>query len=176
VTVYWNGRLVHDDVAIPHPTGSRRARGESASEGLGVQIGTLVLQDHASGRRARCGSGMSGSRRWSGRSYEPGPWADLFDPDRPEDWIVRGGAAGYELVGGELIGTTRPNIPNSFYTSARAYGDFELVYEAKTDPRLNSGVQIRSGLIGGEAALAGGAAGLPGGAGPLGPGVQRGGL
>ncbi|MCC5822428.1 MAG: DUF1080 domain-containing protein [Phycisphaerales bacterium] len=150
LTVYWNGRLVHDDVAIPHPTGSRRARGETAGERLGVQIGPLVLQDHAS----RAEGAVRFRNVWIAplerASYEPGPWEDLFDAERPDDWIVRGGEAGYELRGGELIGTTRPDIPNSFYTSARSYGDFELVYETKVDPRLNSGVQIRSALIGGE--------------------------
>ena len=150
LTVYWNGRLVHDDAAIPHPTGSRRARGESAGDGLGLQIGPLVLQDHASGAEGPVRFRNVWIAPLEPVSYEPGPWRALFDPARRGDWIERGGGARFGLLDGELVGTTRPNIPNSFFTTARSYGDFELVYEAKVDPRLNSGVQIRSALIGGE--------------------------
>ena len=37
--------------------------------------------------------------------------------------------------------------PNSFLTTRRHYGDFVLEYEFKVDPRLNSGVQVRSHSI-----------------------------
>lgn len=63
--------------------------------------------------------------------------------------MVRGGRAGFEVRAGELVGTSTPRLPNSFYTTRKTYADFELIYEARVDPRLNSGVQVRSELIGG---------------------------
>ena len=44
--------------------------------------------------------------------------------------------------------TSTPNSPNTFWTSSKEFGDFELSYEAKVDSRLNSGVHVRSAVIG----------------------------
>lgn len=59
-------------------------------------------------------------------------------------WVQRGGKATYAVVGKELVGTSVLNTPNSFLCTEKTYGDFILEYEFKVDPRLNSGVQIRS--------------------------------
>ena len=71
-----------------------------------------------------------------------GPFEDLLVSD--EDWVVRGGEAEFALEDGVLVGTSRPGTPNTFYTSRKRYGDFELLYEFLVDDELNSGVQIRS--------------------------------
>jgi hypothetical protein len=43
-----------------------------------------------------------------------------------------------------VVGTSVTNTGNSFLCTARDYGDFVLELEFKVDPKLNSGVQIRS--------------------------------
>ena len=45
---------------------------------------------------------------------------------------------------GTVLGTTVETSPNSFLCSKKEYGDFELQFEVKCDPMLNSGVQFRS--------------------------------
>ena len=149
VTVYWNGELIHNDVELPHGTGSSKDKGESPGEGLDYQIGVLRLQDHVSAAEGP----VQYRNVWIApiveAEHEAGPWAKLFE-DEPEDgWIVRGGNATYELEGGVLTGTSVPHSPNTFYTTARTFGDFELIYEVLDDPELNSGVQVRSHVIGG---------------------------
>ena len=64
--------------------------------------------------------------------------------DQPQAWVQRGGDAVYSFVGGEIVGETRPNQPNSFLCTKQEYANFELTLEFKVDDALNSGVQIRS--------------------------------
>lgn len=56
----------------------------------------------------------------------------------------RGGKATFATEGDELVGTAVAGTPNSFLCTDRTYGDFTLEFEFRVDPRLNSGVQIRS--------------------------------
>lgn len=146
ITLYWNGRLVHNDVQIPHPTGASRAGGESATDGLDFQTGPLRLQDHASAAEGPVRYRNAWIQPLSTARYETGPWQPLTNP---ADFEPRGGKATFRTDGEELIGTTTPNTPNTFFTTHGTYADFELVYHAKVDPRLNSGVQFRSAVIGG---------------------------
>jgi hypothetical protein len=75
----------------------------------------------------------------------PGPQPiDLLPGKDLSGWVRRGGVATYAVEGKELVGTCVPNTPNTFLCTEKAYGDFVLEYEFKVDPRLNSGVQIRS--------------------------------
>jgi len=68
----------------------------------------------------------------------------LFDGKTLDGWKQRGGAAKYRAEGGEIIGTSVPNTGNSFLCTERDYGNFVLELEFKVNPKLNSGVQIRS--------------------------------
>jgi hypothetical protein len=68
----------------------------------------------------------------------------LFNGSDLSGWTQRGGRAVYTIEGGEIVGTSVMHTPNSFLCTDKTYGDFVLEYEFKVDPRLNSGVQIRS--------------------------------
>ncbi|MCZ6792146.1 MAG: DUF1080 domain-containing protein [Planctomycetota bacterium] len=69
----------------------------------------------------------------------------LFDGKSLTGWKVLGGKAKYRIEDGAIVGTSVPNTPNSFLSTEKSYGEFVLEYEFLVDPRLNSGVQIRSG-------------------------------
>ena len=75
---------------------------------------------------------------------EDNAWRPLFDGKSLDGWIQRGGKAKYTVASGEIIGTSVPKTSNSFLCTDRDYGDFELELEFKVDPKLNSGIQIRS--------------------------------
>ena len=76
-------------------------------------------------------------------------WIALFDGKTLDGWAVKSGFATYKAEGGAIVGTTASNSPNSFLTSTKAYGDFEMTMEVKLDDAaLNSGLQIRSKLKG----------------------------
>ncbi len=70
--------------------------------------------------------------------------AALFDGETLNGFEVKNGTATYEVVDGAIVGTTAEGSPNTFLCTARSYGDFILEFEVFVDPRLNSGVQIRS--------------------------------
>lgn len=61
-----------------------------------------------------------------------------------DDWERHGGVATYALEGNEIVGSVALNTQNTFLCTKKTYGDFILEYDFKDDPRLNSGVQIRS--------------------------------
>ena len=71
-------------------------------------------------------------------------WKPLFDGKSLDGWEQKGGAAKYRVEDGQVVGTSVPNTSNSFLCTTKNYGDFILELEFKVDPRLNSGVQIRS--------------------------------
>jgi len=68
----------------------------------------------------------------------------LFDGKSLDGFTQKGGMAKYRVENGEIVGTSVPNTENSFLCTNKEYGDFILELEFKVDPRLNSGVQIRS--------------------------------
>jgi hypothetical protein len=68
----------------------------------------------------------------------------LFDGKTLDGWRQCNGKATYHAEGGQIVGRTAEGSPNSFLCTEREYGDFILEYETKTDPALNSGVQVRS--------------------------------
>ncbi len=68
----------------------------------------------------------------------------LFDGKTLNGWKQNNGTATYEVVDGTIVGTTAEGSPNSFLSTEKDYGDFELEFEVKVDDALNSGVMIRS--------------------------------
>lgn len=73
---------------------------------------------------------------------EPG-WVSLFDGKTLDGWKVNGGFASYKVEDGAIVGTTVEGSPNTFLCKGD-FKDFVLELEVKCDPRLNSGVQVRS--------------------------------
>lgn len=71
-------------------------------------------------------------------------FVNLFDGKSLDGWVQRGGKATYAVEDGAVVGTTVLGTPNSFLCTPRDYSDFILELEFKVDPRMNSGVQIRS--------------------------------
>jgi hypothetical protein len=76
-------------------------------------------------------------------------FVSIFDGKSLKGWTQRNGTATYKVVDGTVLGTTAEGSPNSFLCSDKLYGNFELRFEVKCDPKLNSGVQIRSQTKGG---------------------------
>lgn len=68
----------------------------------------------------------------------------LFDGKSLTGWVQRGGKAEYRIEDGCIVGKAVANTPNSFLCTEKEYGDFVLELEFKVDPKLNSGIQIRS--------------------------------
>jgi len=71
-------------------------------------------------------------------------WTALFDGRSTAGWVQRGGKAVYTVEDGALVGRTVLDTPNSFLCPPTEHADFVLEFEVWVDPRLNSGVQIRS--------------------------------
>jgi hypothetical protein len=80
---------------------------------------------------------------WSA-SAVAGDWVDMFDGKTLDGWIQKNGTATYRVVDGTIVGQTSEGSPNSFLCSKKEYGDFELEFEVRVHPELNSGVQISS--------------------------------
>ena len=78
------------------------------------------------------------------RERQKDEWVSLFDGKTLNGWSVHSGFAKYHVEDGAIVGTTIKGSPNSFLCTDRQYGDFVLEFEVRLDPRLNSGVQIRS--------------------------------
>lgn len=72
------------------------------------------------------------------------PWENMFDGKTLNGWSVIGGKASYEVKDGTIVGTSTLNTINTFLRSDKIYGDFILELDYKVDPKLNSGIQIRS--------------------------------
>ena len=71
----------------------------------------------------------------------------IFNGQDLAGWIQKGGQAKYTVKDGILIGAAVHGTPNSFLCTEKIYGNFILEYEYHCDPRLNSGVQIRSNVF-----------------------------
>ncbi|MES2457289.1 MAG: DUF1080 domain-containing protein [Bacteroidota bacterium] len=89
---------------------------------LAVLIGTAPIATHA----------------------QSGKWQNLFNGKDLQGWKQLNGQAKYDVVNGEIVGTTVSNTPNSFLTTEKNYGDFILEVDLLVDNSMNSGIQIRS--------------------------------
>jgi len=81
------------------------------------------------------------------RAAEGGDWLYPFNGENFDRWTQRGGKAKYEVRDGIIVGTTVPRSRNSFLCTNRDYADFIFEVEYKVDPKMNSGIQIRSASI-----------------------------
>lgn len=68
----------------------------------------------------------------------------LLADDNCTAFEKKGGSAEYSLINGVLTGVAAWDTPNTFLCTKEKYDDFILDFQVKVDPRLNSGVQIRS--------------------------------
>lgn len=71
-------------------------------------------------------------------------WTDLFNGRDLAGWKLLNGQAKFEVVDGEIVGTTVLHQPNSFLATEAAYEDFVLELEFRLDDEINSGIQFRS--------------------------------
>lgn len=175
-TIYLNGQLIHRDVEITTPTGSKAKAGEPG--GNPVQVGPLVLQDHETKAEGPVRFRNVWVAPLTPVHYTEGEWKNLLVDNKLDNWLVRGGDATYSVETGpppaatqpstvpattpttapatspadllpRIVGSAVPNTPNTFLVTKETYRDFELILETKQHPELNSGVQIRSHVTGG---------------------------
>ncbi len=71
-------------------------------------------------------------------------WQNLFNGKNLDGWKPLNGHAKFEVINGEIVGTTKMGEPNSFLATDKDYGDFIVEFEFKLDNNMNSGVQFRS--------------------------------
>ena len=71
-------------------------------------------------------------------------WTELFDGRTLDGWVQKNGTATYAVEEGTIVGRTTEGSPNSFLSTMKDYGNFELLVDVKVDGGLNSGIQIRS--------------------------------
>ncbi|MCE5346462.1 MAG: DUF1080 domain-containing protein [Bacteroidales bacterium] len=72
-----------------------------------------------------------------------GQWEKLIGKNL-SNWEQLNGTATFKLEKGIITGTTVLNTSNSFLCSKKNYGNFILEFDTWFDPKMNSGVQIRS--------------------------------
>ncbi|MGB7347761.1 MAG: DUF1080 domain-containing protein [Pirellulaceae bacterium] len=69
----------------------------------------------------------------------------IFNGKDLDGWEQVNGTATYEVIDGEIVGTTVAGSPNSFLATKKKYANFELRFEVfLVSDELNSGVQFRS--------------------------------
>jgi len=71
-------------------------------------------------------------------------WVDLFNGKDLSGWKQLNGNAKFEVINGEIVGTSVLNTPNSFLATERDYSDFILELEMLVESNVNSGIQFRS--------------------------------
>lgn len=74
-------------------------------------------------------------------------WTHLFNGKDLTGWKQLNGTAKYHVENGEIVGTTKTKIPNSFLCTEKNYSDFILEFDVLVDPTINSGVQFRSNSL-----------------------------
>lgn len=83
-----------------------------------------------------------------GTAFATDGWTDLFNGKDLGGWVRRGGKAEYTVADGCIVGTSKLNTPTSYLCTEKTFGDFNLEFEFKVNPKLNSGVQFRSEYFG----------------------------
>lgn len=80
----------------------------------------------------------------SGFAQSSENWTYLFNGKDLTGWKQLNGQAKYEVVNGEIVGTSVFNTPNSFLATEKDYGDFIFEVEMLVESTTNSGIQFRS--------------------------------
>ncbi len=111
---------------------------EAKDSSKSLSSGTFALQGHDPG------STVYYKNIRVRRLPETPDWKPLFNGENLKGWEQINGKAKYEVKDRAIVGTTVEGSPNSFLCTKKDYSDFELEFDVKVDPRLNSGVQIRS--------------------------------
>lgn len=81
---------------------------------------------------------------WAAFSMAQGKWINLFNGKDLSGWKQLNGKAKYQVLNGEIVGTTVFKEPNSFLVTDQNYGDFIIELEFRLDAEMNSGIQFRS--------------------------------
>lgn len=130
----------HVLVTTDHPTSSREIAW-TVDRYLGRTAYIQMGHDHQAYENPNYRRLVSNAIHWV--AAQDG-WTSLFDGKSLDGWKQINGTAKYEVDDGTILGWTSEGSPNSFLCTTRDYGDFILDFDVKVDPRLNSGVQIRS--------------------------------
>ena len=77
-------------------------------------------------------------------SQGKGEWENMFNGKDFTGWKQLNGKAKFEMVNGEIVGTTVAGEPNSFMVTEKNYGDFIFELEYFVPQGMNSGIQFRS--------------------------------
>jgi len=78
----------------------------------------------------------------------PEGFTALFNGKDIDGWVKKSGFCEYTVKDGIITGHTAKGSGNTFLTTAKEYGDFELKFDVLLhDNGLNSGVQIRSKVV-----------------------------
>jgi hypothetical protein len=80
----------------------------------------------------------------AGTCVAQGAWVNLFNGKDLTGWKQLNGKAKYQVVNGEIVGTTVFKEPNSFLVTEQNYADFILELDFRLDADMNSGIQFRS--------------------------------
>ena len=80
---------------------------------------------------------------------EATPWVNLFDGETLNGWYIKGGDASYKVENGAIVGSTvyDTKSTSTFLITEKEYDDFILEVDYKVDPKMNSGIQIRSNSL-----------------------------
>ena len=71
-------------------------------------------------------------------------WISLYNGKNLDGWEQHSGKAKYSVDNGVLTGESVAGTGNSFLCTTRSFANFEMELEYKCDPKLNSGVHVRS--------------------------------
>lgn len=73
-----------------------------------------------------------------------GDWTPLFNGHTLDGWTERNQSGSFRVEDEAIVGTAKEGLGATFLCTNEQFADFELEFESKVDPGLNSGVQIRS--------------------------------
>ena len=71
-------------------------------------------------------------------------WHNPFENGIDKEWKILNGDAVFKYLDESIVAYAKMNTKNTFLASKREYSDFILKLDVKVDPRINSGIQIRS--------------------------------